>query len=103
MAEIAESHGATPAQVALAWVLRHPNVIVIPGASSTRQLEENAAAAALVLSAEQIEGAAAEFSPSNFHYGLVPPLEARIKGGRKARREAMFARALADLEAWLPT
>ena len=49
----------------------------------------------------RLEGAAADFAPSNFHYGLLPPLQPRIKGGRKVRREAMFVRALEDLESWL--
>ena len=31
---VAARHGATPAQVALAWVIHHPNVVAIPGASS---------------------------------------------------------------------
>jgi aryl-alcohol dehydrogenase-like predicted oxidoreductase len=48
--EIAASHGATPAQVALAWVIRRPNVVAIPGASSVEQLEANVAAADLELS-----------------------------------------------------
>ena len=48
--EIAERHGATPAQVALAWVIRRPNVVAIPGASSVAQLEANVAAADLELS-----------------------------------------------------
>ena len=47
---VAEAHGATPAQVALAWVLHHPNTVAIPGARTLDQLEENAAAADLVLS-----------------------------------------------------
>ncbi|HSW43872.1 MAG TPA: aldo/keto reductase [Patescibacteria group bacterium] len=47
--EIASAHGATPAQVALAWVIHHPNTIAIPGARTIAQLEENAAAADLVL------------------------------------------------------
>lgn len=47
--EIATAHGATPAQVALAWVVRRPNVVAIPGASSVAQLEANAAAADLEL------------------------------------------------------
>ena len=38
--EIAAAHGATPAQVALAWVIRRPNVVAIPGASSVAQLEK---------------------------------------------------------------
>ena len=47
--EIATAHGATPAQVSLAWVLAHPNTIAIPGARTVEQLEENAAAADLEL------------------------------------------------------
>ena len=46
--------GATPAQVALAWIVRKPNVVAIPGASSVRQLEENVAAADLTLSDDDV-------------------------------------------------
>jgi aryl-alcohol dehydrogenase-like predicted oxidoreductase len=53
--EIAVSHSATPAQVALAWVIRRPNVVAIPGASSVAQLEANVAAADLELSDEDDE------------------------------------------------
>ena len=49
---IADARGATPAQVALAWVIRRPNVVAIPGASSVSQLEQNAAAADLELDDE---------------------------------------------------
>lgn len=43
---------ATPAQVALAWLLQHsPNVVPIPGTTSRAHLEENVAAATLCLSA----------------------------------------------------
>ena len=48
--EIATRLGATAAQVALAWLIRKPNVVVIPGASSVRQVEENVAAADIELS-----------------------------------------------------
>ena len=49
---VAERHGATPAQVALAWVLAQgPHVVPIPGTKRRRWLEENAAAASLVLDA----------------------------------------------------
>ena len=51
--EIGEAHDATPAQVALAWVIRHPNVVAIPGARTVEQLERNAAAADLTLTAEE--------------------------------------------------
>lgn len=52
--EVARSHGATPAQVALAWVLHHPNTVAIPGARTIDQLEENAAAADLVLADDEV-------------------------------------------------
>jgi len=39
--EVADAHTATPAQVALAWVVRHPAVTAIPGASSVEPLESN--------------------------------------------------------------
>ena len=51
--DIASAHAATPAQVALAWLLRKPNVVAIPGASSVKQVEDNAAAADLDLSSEE--------------------------------------------------
>jgi aryl-alcohol dehydrogenase-like predicted oxidoreductase len=54
--EIAERLGATPMQVALAWLLhRSPNVLLIPGTSSVGHLRENLAAAELVLSEETLE------------------------------------------------
>ena len=45
----------TTAQVALAWALRQPNVLVIPKASDPRHLAENAAAAELQLSADDLQ------------------------------------------------
>lgn len=48
--EVAARLGATPMQVALAWLLqRSPNILVIPGTSSIAHLRENIAAAALQL------------------------------------------------------
>jgi aryl-alcohol dehydrogenase-like predicted oxidoreductase len=52
--DVARAHDATSAQVALAWVVRKPCVIAIPGASSVAQLEANAAAADLDLSEEEV-------------------------------------------------
>ena len=53
---VAASLGATPMQVALAWLLhRSPNVLLIPGTSSVQHLRENLDAASLQLSAEVIE------------------------------------------------
>lgn len=45
LTDVAERLGATPMQVALAWLLRRaPNILLIPGTSSLRHLEENLAA-----------------------------------------------------------
>ena len=52
--QIASGHSATPAQVALAWLVQKPNVVAIPGASSVEQLEQNVAAADLVLNADEV-------------------------------------------------
>jgi aryl-alcohol dehydrogenase-like predicted oxidoreductase len=52
---IAASLGATPMQVALAWLLhRAPNILLIPGTSSVKHLRENLQAATLELSPETI-------------------------------------------------
>jgi aryl-alcohol dehydrogenase-like predicted oxidoreductase len=63
---VAKAHGATPAQVALAWVIRRPNVVAIPGASSVDQLVRNAEAADLDLSDSedaQLTDASDQFKP----------------------------------------
>ena len=53
---IAEAHGATTGQIALAWLLRRSPVIApIPGTSSVAHLEENVAAAGIELSDEEVE------------------------------------------------
>jgi aryl-alcohol dehydrogenase-like predicted oxidoreductase len=55
VAEIAAAHGATPGQVALAWLLQHsPVMLPIPGTGSVAHLEENVAAAELELSQEEV-------------------------------------------------
>ena len=53
LSAVAERLGATPMQVALAWLLRRaPNVLLIPGTSSVAHLRENLSAATLDLPAE---------------------------------------------------
>ncbi|RZI99061.1 MAG: oxidoreductase, partial [Haliea sp.] len=55
LSEVAAGLGATPMQVALAWLLqRSPNILLIPGTSSVVHLRENLAAALLVLPAEAL-------------------------------------------------
>lgn len=53
--EIAEAHGATPRQVALRFLLRWPNMFVIPKASSPEHAAENAGAGDLRLTAAEVE------------------------------------------------
>jgi aryl-alcohol dehydrogenase-like predicted oxidoreductase len=56
VARIAKRHGATPSQIALAWLLAHsPVVLPIPGTSKVRHLEENVPAASIRLTAEDMD------------------------------------------------
>src|SRR5262249_43594684 len=55
LAAIAGEHGASPAQIALAWLLaRSPVILPIPGTSSVQHLEENWDARRIALSAEEM-------------------------------------------------
>jgi aryl-alcohol dehydrogenase-like predicted oxidoreductase len=81
--EVASAHSATPAQIALAWVIRHPAVAAIPGASSLEQVEHNAAAADIQLSDDEYQALAAAadgFRPVTGPAAL--PLLARARLGR---------------------
>jgi len=54
--KIAQAHDATPAQIALAWLLaRAPVMLPIPGTSSVEHLEENVAATRIQLTPEEVE------------------------------------------------
>lgn len=52
---IGETHGKTPAQVALNWLIAQGNVIPIPGAKNANQVKQNAGALGWSLSVEEIE------------------------------------------------
>ena len=81
--EIAARHGATPSQVALAWLLGHsPAMLPIPGTSSVAHLEENVAAAALELTDDERLPVAREPRPLALH-------PKRYKLSWRGRREAM--------------
>jgi aryl-alcohol dehydrogenase-like predicted oxidoreductase len=72
-AEVAARHGVTPAQVALAWVLRQQDrlglpVVPIPGTKRVRWLEENVAAADVELTDEDL--------------GVLDPLGDQVVGAR---------------------
>lgn len=63
LAKIAERHDATPSRVALAWLLRQPDVYVIPKASSEAHVRDNAAARELDLTAEDLAELDRAFPP----------------------------------------
>jgi len=63
LVRVAERHGATPAQVALAWVLRHPDVIAIPKASSEAHVRENSASLKIALTAADLNDLDLAFPP----------------------------------------
>ncbi len=66
LSTVADQLGATPMQIALAWLLhRSPNILLIPGTSSVTHLRENLAAAQLTLEPEilaELDGIAAHAS-----------------------------------------
>ncbi|SDR15494.1 oxidoreductase [Thermostaphylospora chromogena] len=55
IAQVAKAHGATPAQIRLAWTLHHGrHILVIPGTGDIAHLEENIAAGGIRLSADEL-------------------------------------------------
>ena len=80
---IAEAHDATPSQVALAWLIHHPNVVAIPGASSVEQLRRNVEAADLKLTDGEVEELTAE---SDRYTPISPAATARSLAGARRRR-----------------
>lgn len=80
---VAQTHDATPAQVALAWLIRKPNVVAIPGASSVDQLRHNVAAADLELTddeADELTAISNDFEPLG-----VPAAAGAMLRARRAR------------------
>ncbi len=71
--ELAARKRVTPGQIALAWLLhKGPDIVPIPGTKRRRYLEENAGAAALTLSSEEMAALDAALRPehvSGLRYG----------------------------------
>ncbi|HEY6539041.1 MAG TPA: aldo/keto reductase [Candidatus Dormibacteraeota bacterium] len=67
--QVADAHQSSPAQVALAYLIAQPQVIVIPGAKSVEQLEANVAAADIELSGEELQSLRRE--ADLFHYSRL--------------------------------
>lgn len=63
LTRLAEARGATAAQIALAWVVRHPDVIAIPKAVDHAHLSENIAAADITLTETELAAIDAAFKP----------------------------------------
>ena len=85
--EVAARHDATASQVALAWLIGHPNVVAIPGASTVAQLQRNAEAADLDLTAEdehRLLDAAEAYRP--LHGLAAVPSLVKIRASRTGRR-----------------
>ena len=62
--EVADAKGATPAQVALAWLLaKGEDLVPIPGTKRPERVEENAAAVDLALSSDEVAALDAAFAP----------------------------------------
>src|SRR5215831_3306952 len=61
--KIAQSHDATPGQIALVWALRQPNVIAIPKASTEVHVRDNAASLKIKLTKEDLADLDREFPP----------------------------------------
>ena len=63
LGRVAARHGATAAQAALAWVLRHPDVIAIPRAGDPAHVEENRGALEVRLSEQDLADLDRAFPP----------------------------------------
>ncbi|MFM9941286.1 MAG: aldo/keto reductase [Hyphomicrobiaceae bacterium] len=63
LAKVATRHGVTPAAIAIAWTMRHPHVVSIPKAANLKHVQENMAAADLVLDAADLAALDAGFPP----------------------------------------
>lgn len=85
--EVADAHGATSSQIALAWCIRHPHVAVIPGASSVAQVESNVAAAEISLRDDEV--AALDAASEDYRMPSIPATvvehaqtRTRVRGSR---------------------
>lgn len=63
LADVAQRHGVAPLQIALAWVLRQDNVLAIPKAVEHAHIDQNIAAADIVLSPKDLAALDLAFPP----------------------------------------
>ena len=82
--KIAQSHDATPAQIALAWVLRQPDVIAIPKASTEAHVRDNAASLKIKLTKEDLTDLDREFPPPKSKRSVADALTGASSRGETA-------------------
>lgn len=91
--EVASAHSASVAQIALAWVIRDPAVVAIPGASNVAQLENNVAATEINLKDDEYH--ALERASKS----VTAAIERGARPGRQLVRQALSA-AQSALDGW---
>ncbi|SNT65392.1 Predicted oxidoreductase [Asanoa hainanensis] len=73
---VADEAGATPAQVAIAWLLAQgPDIVPIPGTTQVFRLEENVAAESLVLTGDQLNRLSAIRPPTGDRYADMSSID----------------------------
>jgi len=78
---VAESKGVTPAQIALAWLLaQKPWIVPIPGTTKLHRLEENLGAAAVDLSADDLQRIAAAAAQLRLEGARLPESALKMTG-----------------------
>ena len=63
LADVAKRHGKSPAQIALAWCLRHPDIVAIPKTAKKQRVDENLAALEIRLSTDDLAALDRSFPP----------------------------------------
>lgn len=77
--ELAKGKGATTAQMSLAWLLaKKPFIVPIPGTGKVKHLEENIAAANLILTAEDLKQIDSALSPFKVHGGRMNEQQMKV-------------------------
>jgi len=81
LGNIAAENGATPAQIALAWLLaQKPWIVPIPGTTKLHRLEENLAAAEIQLSDDELKGINAALSEIEVQGNRYPEQSQKMVG-----------------------
>jgi aryl-alcohol dehydrogenase-like predicted oxidoreductase len=79
--DVAKSKGATPAQIALAWLLaQRPWIVPIPGTTKLERLEENLGAVAVVLTSDDLRGIDAIASQLKLQGDRLPAAMMKMTG-----------------------